>query len=142
MAVVQWFGAWYFAVGRNRRGTSLSIFALSSLLPILSPLSSVLFPLRPVVLCTTHTGCLLITTVVLCTIEAGAATDLPDPNVFRSRLPAFLSSSPSTISLFLLVPTDHVEQSSRAVHEPHKLMQQIFQIRSSCATERDAVHPQ
>ena len=37
-------------------------------------------------------------------------------------------------------PDRHVEQSSRAVHDPHKSMQQIFQIRSSCATERDAVH--
>ena len=100
VAMVQWFGAWY------------SFFALSSLLPIPSLLSSVLFWLRPVVLCTTHTGCLLITTVVLCTIEAGAATDLPDPNVFRSQLPVFLSSSASITSLVLLVPSN---MSSRAV---------------------------
>ena len=112
VAVVQWFGAWYFAVGRTSRGTSLSIFVISPLLPVPSLLSSVLFRLRAVVLCTTHTGCLLITTVALCTIEACAATNLPDPNVFRSRLPAFLSSSPSVISLVLLVPTD---VSSRAV---------------------------
>ena len=39
-------------------------------------------------------------------------------------------------------PVRHVEQSSRAVHDPRKLMQQIFQNRSSCATEPDAVHPQ
>ena len=77
--MVQWFGAWY------------SIFVLSPRLPIPLLLSSVLFRLRPVVLCTTHTGRLPITTVVLCTIEAGTATDLPDPNVFRSQLPVFLS---------------------------------------------------
>ena len=59
-----------------------------------------------------HTGCLLITTIVLCTIEAGAATDLPDPNVFRSRVTAFLSSSASITSLVLLVPSN---MSSRAV---------------------------
>ena len=105
------FGACVSEVVRGS-GTSLSLFVLSSLLPIPSLLSSVLFRLRPVVLCTTHTGCLLNTTVVLCTIEAGAATDLPDPNVFRSRLPAFLSSFPSITSLVLLVPTD---MSSRAV---------------------------
>ena len=93
MAVVQWFGAWY------------SIFVLSRLLPVPSLLSPVSFWLRPVVLCTTHAGCLLISTVVLCTIEAGTATDLPDPNVFRSRLPAFLSSSPSITSFVLLVPS-------------------------------------
>ena len=79
VAMVQWFGAWY------------SIFVLSPRLPIPLLLSSVLFRLRPVVLCTTHTGRLPITTVVLCTIEAGTATDLPDPNVFRSQLPVFLS---------------------------------------------------
>ena len=84
VAMVQWFGVWYFAVGRNYRGTPLSIFVLSPRLRIPLLLSSVLFRLRPVVLCTTHTGRLPITTVVLCTIEAGTATDLPDPNVFRS----------------------------------------------------------
>ena len=130
-------GLVFSLLGASVVGTSLSIFALSSLIPIPSLLSSVLFRLRPVMLCTTHTGCLLITTVVLRTIETGARTDLPDPNVFRSRLPALLSSSLSVTSLVLLVPTD---MWSRVV--VLCTTQQIFQIRSSCATERDAVHPQ
>ena len=75
-----------------------------------------------------------------------------DRNRYRhgSSRPECLPQSASGFSLFISFhhfsrpsfPVRHVEQSCRAVHDPHKLMHQIFQIWSSCATEPDAGHPQ
>ena len=110
--------------------TSLSIFALSSLLPIPSLLSSVSHRLLA-----DHNRC-AVHDRSRCRNGSSRSECLPQSaNGFSLFISFHHFSRPSC-------PVQHVEQSSRAVHDPHKLMQQIFQIRSSCTTERDAVHSQ